>query len=329
MHQTTATPLPFALRLRGAATLLKNAVLGRPVVVILLLVCAFATARYETFLTPANLLNVLRQNSMVGLLALGMMFAMLSGGIDLSLGAMLAVGAVTAAALSEYGGIVAACGAVGVSALLGLANGLLVARARIQPFIATLVTNMASRGVLLAYTHEEVVRVAKSADAIKWAGRGWVGPIPAPVTVLLACYAAAGAVLAYTRFGRHVHAVGDNDEAARLMGLDVVKVRTLVYALSGALGGLAGVLLAGRLGVGQPTAGLGWELTASTAVIIGAITPAGWRPGAFNTLAGLLLLAVIFNLFNLEGTINSYWQWVLRGVFLLFVVAVQGRLSRR
>lgn len=304
-----------------------TAALRRPAVLALLLLCGLAALRYDTFLTGANLCNVLRQNSMVGLLALGMTFAMLSGGIDLSLGAVLAVGAVTAAALSPHGSLAAVAGAVGVSALLGLGNGLLVARGRIQPFIATLVVGMAARGLLLALTGEEVVRAERTAAGLRWLGRGWLGPVPVPAAVLFLAYLCAGVVLGYTRFGRHVHAAGDNDEAARLMGLNVERVRLGVYALSGALGGLGGVLLAGRLGVGQPTAGLGWELTAITAVIVGGTTPAGWRPGAFATLAGLLLLAVVFNLFNLEGTVNSYWQWVLRGVFLLGVVFLQARLA--
>jgi ribose/xylose/arabinose/galactoside ABC-type transport system permease subunit len=304
-----------------------SALLTRPALAAVLLVAAFATARYETFLTPANLLNVLRQNSMVGLMALGMLFAMLSGGIDLSLGALLAVGAVAAAALSPHGSLVAGAGAIGLTALLGLGNGLLIAGARVQPFIATLVMNMAARGLLLAYTAEEAVRVSRTADGLTWLGRGRVGPVPVPVLLLIGAFALAGLVLGHTRFGRHVHAVGDNDEAARLMGLNVGRVRLGVYTMAGALAGLGGVVLAGRLGVAQPSAGLGWELTAITAVIVGAATPAGWRPGAFATFCGLLLLALVFNLFNLEGTINSYWQWVLRGAFLLLVVAVQTRLE--
>jgi ribose/xylose/arabinose/galactoside ABC-type transport system permease subunit len=306
-----------------------SAIFAKPALAAVLLVAACATARYETFLTSANLLNVLRQNSMVGLMALGMLFAMLSGGIDLSLGALLAVGAVAAAALSPHGSLVAVAGAIGLTALLGLGNGLLIAGARVQPFIATLVMNMAARGLLLAYTAEEAVRVAKGADGLKWLGRGWVGPFPVPVLLLVGVFALAGLVLGHTRFGRHIHAVGDNDEAARLMGLNVGRVRLGVYTLAGALAGLGGVVLAGRLGVAQPSAGLGWELTAITAVIVGAATPAGWSPSAFATFCGLLLLALIFNLFNLEGTINSYWQWVLRGAFLLLVVAVQTRLGMR
>ena len=170
--------------------------------------------------------------------------------------------------------------------------------------------------------------MAKGAAALKWLGRGYVGPVPVPVLVFLLAFAVAGVVLARTRFGRHVHAVGDDEEAAHLMGLDVGRVRLKVYALSGALAGLGGVLLAARVGLGQPTAGLGWELTAITAVIVGASASEGGRAGAGATLTGLLVLALLINLLNLEGTLTSYWQWVIRGAFLLVVVLTQDRLRR-
>ncbi|MBY0524605.1 MAG: ABC transporter permease [Gemmataceae bacterium] len=306
----------------NAAALLRWA---RRHVILLVLVatCTLATARYEAFLTAENLFNVLRQNSMAGLLALGMLFAILSGGIDLSSGALLAVGGFVAAAVSDHGLAVAVGAALSVTGLLGLANGLIITRGRVQPFIATLAVGMMARGMLLAFTREQSIRVAPEAMDFKWLGRGWLGPVPLPVLIVASAYAGAAAVLGHTRFGRHVYAMGDNDEAARLMGLNVGRVRTIVYVVSGALAGLSGALLAARVGVGQPTAGLGWELGAITAVVLGSTTLAGGQGGAWTTLLGVLLLAIIFNIFNLEGTLNSYWQWVLRGVFLLVVVMLQ------
>ena len=312
----------------GLAGRLVAAARSRPALVVLLLACAAATVRYETFLTPENFTNVLRQNSVAGLLALGMAFAMLSGGLDLSVGALLAVGAVTAAALSGHGAPVAVAGAVGAAAALGLVNGVVIAKARVQPFVATLVTGMAARGVLLAWTAQESVRVAKGAVDLKWLGRGWVGPAPAPAVVLVVAFAVAGVVLTRTRFGRHVYAVGDNDEAARLLGLNTDRVRVGVYVISGGLAGLAGAVMAARVGVGQPTAGLGWELGAIAAFVLGATSLAGRPAGAGSTLVGVLLLAVVFNVFNLEGSISSSWQWVLRGGILVAVVALQNRLGR-
>jgi galactofuranose transport system permease protein len=141
-------------------------------------------------------------------------------------------------------------------------------------------------------------------------------------------FAVGWVILGHTRFGRHVYAVGDNEEAARLMGLNIGSVTLSVYTLSGALAGLGGVILASRLGAGQPVAGTGWELDAIASVVVGGTLLTGGQGGAGATLVGVLLLGVIFNIFNLEGTISSWWQWVLRGVFLLAVVIVQNRLSK-
>jgi ribose transport system permease protein len=153
--------------------------------------------------------------------------------------------------------------------------------------------------------------------------------VPVPVAILIVLVGASWLVLGHTRFGRHVYALGDNEEAARLMGLSVDRVTIGVYALSGALAGLAGVVLASRLGAGQPVAGQGWELDAIAAVVVGGTLLTGGKGGVGSTVVGVLLLGVIFNLFNLEGTISSWWQWVLRGIFLLAVVIVQNRLSGR
>ena len=139
----------------------------------------------------------------------------------------------------------------------------------------------------------------------------------------------AGPTLRATRFGRYVYATGDSEDAARLLGLGVDRVVVATYALSGALAGVAGLVLAARLGAGQPVAGTGWELDAIAAVVVGGTLLTGGQGGAGPTLVGVLLLGVIFNLFNLEGTISPWWQWVLRGTFLLCVVLVQGRLQPR
>jgi galactofuranose transport system permease protein len=295
----------------------------------LVAVCVFASARYDAFLTPENLLNVLRQNSMPGLVALGMTFVILTGGIDLSVGSLLAVAGVIAANVAHRGSLVALAAGVGAAALLGLVNGLVVAKARIQPFIATLAMMIAARGLALAATGEQSVRVDRLSEGFSWLGRGLVGPLPVPVVVLALAFALGWLALGHTPFGRHVYALGDNEDAARLMGLDVPSVTIGVYALSGALSGLAGVLLASRLGAGQPVAGTGWELDAIASVVVGGTLLTGGQGGAGSTLVGVLLLGVLFNLFNLEGTISPWWQWVLRGAFLLVVVVVQNRLSAR
>jgi ribose/xylose/arabinose/galactoside ABC-type transport system permease subunit len=308
----------------AAETVRKNGAL-----VALAATCIVGVARYEAFLTPQNLSNVLRQNSMLGLVALGMTFVILSGGIDLSVGALLTVAGVVAAQLSAQNAMVAIIAGVGSATLLGAANGLVIAKARIQPFIVTLAMLIAARGAALGVTAEQSVTFAPGAGGLIWLGRGDIARIPVPIVLLILAYLLGWLVLRYTRFGRSVYALGDNEEAARLMGLRADGLVVGTYALSGMLAGLAGVVLAARLGTGQPVAGIGWELDAIAAVVVGGTLLTGGVGGAGSTFVGVLLLGVIFNLFNLEGTISPWWQSVLRGAFLLGVVITQNRLQRR
>ncbi|MBD2766277.1 ABC transporter permease [Hymenobacter sp. BT664] len=297
--------------------------------VMLVVVCSIATIRYEAFLTPENLLNVLRQNSMSGLIALGMTFVILTGGIDLSVGSLLALAGVVAAYLLPNGVFVAVLGAVTVTTLLGLVNGIIIAKAKIQPFIVTLGMMIATRGLALAITDEKSVRIGQTFEDFIYLGRGVIGDfLPVPVLILLIAFAAGWVVLNYTRFGRHVYALGDNDEAARLLGLNISRTTIGVYAISGALAGLAGVILAARLGAGNPVEGVGIELGAIAAVVVGGTLLTGGQGNVLSTLVGVLLLGVIFNIFNLEGQISPWWQPVLRGVILLVVVVIQNRLTK-
>lgn len=298
--------------------------------ILLVLVCIVATARYEAFLMPENLLNVLRQNSMLGIVAIGMTFVILTGGIDLSVGSLLAVAGVIAAFLAPQGLAIALIAAVAATTVLGLVNGVIIAKAGIQPFIVTLGMMIAARGLALAVTDEKNVRIPADAGSnFSWLGQGEVfGFLPVPVLILIVAYAVFWLVLNYTRFGRHVFALGDNDEAARLMGLNISRVTILVYAISGLLAGLAGVILASRLNTGSPVEGVGRELDAIAAVVVGGTLLTGGRGSLISTLYGVLLLGVIFNIFNLEGQISPWWQLVLRGGILLAVVVLQNRLTR-
>jgi ribose/xylose/arabinose/galactoside ABC-type transport system permease subunit len=315
---------PPALRARAASLLQRQGA-----VVALVAVCIFGFVRYEAFLTPENLLNVLRQNSMLGMVALGMTMVILTGGIDLSVGSVLALAGIVAASLSPRGTFVAVTGGLLAGALLGVLNGVLITRARIQPFIVTLAMMIAARGVALGLTGENSVRVDRAAQGFMWLGRGRLLGVPVPVWLAALAFAAGWVVLRYTRFGRYVYAAGDHPDAARLLGLKVDRVLIATYAISGVLAALAGVVLAGRLGAGQPVAGNGYELDAIAAVVVGGTLLSGGQGGVGSTVVGVLLLGVIFNLFNLEGTITPWWQGVLRGVFLLGVVVVQARLQKR
>jgi galactofuranose transport system permease protein len=294
----------------------------------LVLILVLGALRYEAFLTPENLLNVVRQNSMVGLVALGMTFVILTGGIDLSVGSLAALAGVAAASVSTHGVLAALAVGLLCSTVLGLANGLLISKARIPPFLTTLAVMMGVRGAVLAWTSEQSVRVNRASIGFHWLGRGHVGPIPVPILVLAICFTAGWLSLAHTAFGRHVYSLGDSAQAARLMGLNTDRVTLAVYAISGLLAGLGGIILACRLGAAQPVAGTGWELDAIAAVVIGGTRLTGGEGGAGLTLVGVLLFGIVFNLINLEGTISSWWQGVLRGGFLLAIVVLQSRFSR-
>ncbi|MEJ7712696.1 MAG: ABC transporter permease [Pyrinomonadaceae bacterium] len=210
---------------RAARAKVASFVQKQGAIVALAIVCIFAALRYPRFLTEENVLNVLRQNSMLGLVALGMTFVILTGGIDLSVGALLAVAGVVAANFAGYGTFPAIVAGVGTATVLGFVNGLVISRARIQPFIVTLAMMIAARGVALAATGEQSVRVSRVSPGFTALGRGWAGPVPMPVLILLVAFALLWLILRYTRFGRHVYAVGDNEEAARLMGLNVGRVQ--------------------------------------------------------------------------------------------------------
>ncbi len=289
---------------------------------------SIGAVNYEGFSDTQVILNVFVDNAFLLVVAVGMTFVILTGGIDLSVGAVVALGGLAAAALTPRGSAPALLAAVAIGGAVGLCNGFLVTRGRIQPFITTLSTMIAARGLSLALTDELAIRVDRGAAAFRWLGRGLLGPVPVPVVLLVLACGLGALVLGRTRVGRHVYAVGDSEEAARLLGLDVARVKVGAYVCSGALAGLAGALLASRLGAGQPVAGTGWELDAIAAVVVGGTPLTGGRGGVGATLVGVLLLGVILNVFNLEGTVSSWWQLVLRGAFLLAVILAQRRLGR-
>ncbi|MBN3881394.1 MAG: ABC transporter permease [Nostoc sp. JL23] len=299
------------------------------VLFMLLSLAVFASFRYETFLTPLNLMNIMRQNSMLAIVALGMTVVILSGGIDLSVGSLVALGGVVAAMLAGQGSFVAIAGGIASTTLLGVVNGLLVSRARLQPFVVTLFTASAARGLALSITQERSIAVSSTASGFVWLGRGFIGWVPVPVLIVALLYFAAWFMLHRSRLGLHIFAIGNNEEASRLMGVNPNQVKLAVYTFSGLLSGLAGIILAGRLGAGQPVAAFGWETDAIAATVMGGTFLAGGQGSVFPTLVGVLLLGMMYNLLNLEGTITPWWQLVLRGGFLLLVVLFQQRIVQR
>lgn len=293
----------------------------------LVLLLFFGAVRYEGFFSVYNITELLRYNSMFGLIALGMTFVIMTGGIDLSVGAVAALASVLAALLSPYGLLPAIGLPVLAGILVGLFNGWAITRLAIAPFIGTLAMLLAARGVALMLANNAAVNVDTTAGFINL-GLHSVAGVPIPVLIVAVAYMLGLLVLNYTRFGRHVLAVGGNEEAARLMGLPVNRIKLSVYALSGGLAGLAGVILAALTFTGLPTEGVGWELSAIAAVVVGGTLLTGGVGSVGTTLVGVLLLGLILNMLNFTG-LGVYWQSVIRGVFLLIVVILQNRLVRR
>ena len=318
-------------RASGTATALLLQRQGALVALVLLIV--FASLRYDGFLTEQNLTSVLASNATIGLISLGMAFVIMTGGIDLSVGSTLALGSVVAAQASDAGIVGGMAAGVGAGAAVGLFNGIVITKLGIQPFIVTLATLMGARGLALTLADNRSVDVSFESGFTTFGETQFLGLVY-PAWILLAAFAIGIVVLRYTRFGRHVLAIGGNEEASRLMGLSTNRVKVAVYVLSGALAGLAGVMLASLNYGGQPTAAVGYELSAIAAVVVGGTLLTGGMGSIATTFVGFLLLALVFNVLNFEsgeGVINltSYWQTVIRGAFLLIVVILQARLLQR
>ncbi len=292
----------------------------------------FGWWRYDNFLSPFNVTSVVRYNAMFALIALGMCFVIMTGGIDLSVGSTAALGSVAAALASHHGIVPGIAAGIGAGLVVGTVNGLLVTRANIMPFIATLATMLAASGTALLLSNQTSVPVSPTTGFIN-IGHGMVWIVPIPTLIALVAYALGSVVLNFTSTGRTVLAIGGSEDASRLMGLPVGRVTFLVYLASGGLAGLAGVLLASLGFAGQPTEGIGWELFAIAAVVVGGTLLTGGSGSVVTTLAGVLLLGILFNVLNFENgkgwiSLSAAWQSVVRGLFLLAVVLLQARLTR-
>jgi len=251
----------------------------------------------------------------------------MTGGIDLSVGSVAALGSVIAAHLSSAGPTVAILGAVAVGVGAGLINGSIIAGFRIQPFIVTLAMLLAARGLAFLLSDNDKVSIDFD-HGFKDLDRETFGPVPLRVAIVIVAYLIGSVLLNLTRFGRHVLALGGNEEAARLAGLPVARTTVTVYALSGGLAGLAGVLLAWQTSSGAGDFAMGWELSAIAAVVVGGTLLTGGVGSVGTTLFGVMLLGFTFTVLNFEG-ISAYWQTVVRGLFLLIVVVLQSRLALR
>ncbi|MCB1347765.1 MAG: ABC transporter permease [Maritimibacter sp.] len=291
--------------------------------IILLALLFFATLMSDVFLTPRNIWNVLRQVSGVGLMSLGMLFVILTRGIDLSVGSVAALGSVTAAIIVQnYGTGMAVGAAMAVGLACGLLSGLLVAFLKLPPFVTTLAVMTIARGAALITSSGQPIRMGDAGDTITAFGFGNLWGVPYPVILLFAMFALAALVLTYTRFGRMVKAVGSNPEAVRLSGISIWRYELSVYAISGMLAALAGVISTSRTGIGSAIISVGAELDAIAAVVIGGASLLGGRGGAINTFIGVFILGIISNLMNLAN-VPGYHQQVFMGVIIIGAMLLQ------
>ena len=282
---------------------------------ILILIAATMT---DVFFTQRNLSNLFRQIVTNGLLSFGMLIVILSGGIDLSIGPIVALTGIMAAGLQTYMWFpFAIIIALLVGITTGAANGFLVARFKLQPFIVTLASMGAIRGIV--YVYSETPKVPTDPAFRSLLGGGFIGPVPIPALIMLGCLPLVWLFLNRTTMGRAIVAIGGNEEAVRLAGINVKGHLILAYIISGFFAGMAGVLLASRLGIAQPNVGVGYELDAIAAVVIGGGILGGGGGGAIGTMFGVLALGVIDNLLNLFN-VQSYYQQILKGLIILFAV---------
>lgn len=289
--------------------------------------CVALALASPVFATPENLFNVALQSSINALLAFGMTFVILTAGIDLSVGSLVAVAGAIGGGLMVGGVAWPAAMLAGLIAgtLLGLANGVAVTSFRIPPFIATLAMLSIGRGLTQLYTGG---RPFTGLDpTFNELGQGSLGPIPVPVLIMLVAVSVSWVALRYTVFGRDVYAVGSNPEAARLAGVQVTRVLLGVYTISGFLSALGGLVLTARLSSAQPTAGLGFELDAIAAVVVGGTSLAGGEGSILRTLVGALIIGVLNNGLNLLN-VDPFIQPVVKGAVILIAVGLD-RLKTR
>jgi ribose transport system permease protein len=279
------------------------------------LLCLLLALISDRFLTGDNLLNILRQSTINGIISLGMMLVIMTRGIDLSVGSILALSTVITADMLTRGwdplSALILCLLIGAG--LGLISGLLVSLVRIPPFIATLGLMTFARGLALVYTEGQPI--TGLGDGFREIGTGFLGPIPMPIVIAGLVYLGGYVLLKHMALGRYIQALGDNETAAYLTGLSVRRITTFVYVAIGALSALAGAILIARLNSAQPTAGSGFEFDAIAAVVVGGTSFEGGEGSLLGTLIGVLIIGVLNNGLNLLN-VPSFYQGVVQGAVI-------------
>jgi ribose transport system permease protein len=275
------------------------------------------------FLTLPNMLNVFRQTSINAVIAAGMTFVILTGGIDLSVGSVLAFSGAICASLIASGTnvVIAIILALIIGGIVGAISGVIISKGKIQPFIATLATMTILRGATLVFTDGKPISLGSNKGAIAFSkiGAGEILGIPVPVYLMILVFALCYYVLTQTRIGRYVYALGGNEEASRLSGLNTTRIKVYVYTISGILASVAGIIVTSRLFSAQPNAGSGYELDAIAAVVLGGTSLAGGQGSILGTIVGALIIGILNNALNLLS-VPSYYQMIAKGVVILIAV---------
>lgn len=281
----------------------------------------------DRFLTGANQINILRQATISGIVAIGMTLVILTAGIDLSVGSILALSAVITADLLKQGVsvLLAILIAFGIGALMGMVNGLMIARGKIPPFIATLGMLTVGRGLTLMYTQGKPFTGLP--DAFRFIGTASIGPVPMPIVIAALLFILVGVVLSRTRFGEYIYLTGDNPVAAQLAGVNTNRVIVLVYMISGMCAALAGLILIARLDSAQPVIGAGYEFSAIAAVVVGGTSFSGGEGTLLGTLLGALLIETLSNGLNLLN-VSQLWEQVIKGVVIALALLFYKAINR-
>lgn len=290
--------------------------------VVLLVLGTIFSLLTDTFLTIPNILNVLLQISIIAILGFGVTIIIISAGIDLSLGSVMAlVGMGTAAILtsSTPSIFLAILGGLLIGGIVGFINGITVAYIHLPAFIATLAMMSIARGVALVVTN--AIPIYNLPESFLFLGSGFLWGVPTPIYVMISLYFILNFILRKTKFGRYTYAIGGNEEATRLSGINIKRFKLLVYVVGGICTGVAGILFTARLGSGQPTAGVGYELDAITAAILGGTNLFGGSGNLIGTLIGAFVMGVINNGQALLN-ISSYVQNIVRGIIVILAVGI-------
>lgn len=302
-----------------------------PVLALIVLVLAVSVMNMS-FLAPSNLLNLLRQVSINALIAFGMTFVILTGGIDLSVGSILALSGAISAYMVQAGVPTVLAITIGMitGALFGLINGILIAYGKAAPFIATLATMTIFRGATYVFTNGNPITGDKinSSFLFQFMGRGYLFGIPFPIIIMIIAFAILYMVLHKTTFGRKTYALGGNEEAAYVAGVNTKRVTMIIYTLSGLMASVAGVILTSRLSSAQPDAGTSYEMDAIAAVVLGGTSLAGGKGRIFGTLIGALIIGTLNNGMNLLG-ISSFYQQIVKGIVIIVAVLLDRRESKK